>query len=64
MVAGLLISAGLNRLLASLLFGVGSLDVQSHLLVFVALLGAAILAIALPAIRATRVDPMVALRDE
>ena len=63
LIAGLLVSAGLNRLLASLLFGVGSLDVQSHLLVLAVLLGAAILAIALPAIRATRVDPIVALRD-
>ena len=64
LIAGLLLSAGLNRLLASLLYGVGSLDVQSHVLVLVVLLGAAISAIALPAIRATRVDPIVALRDE
>ena len=64
MSAGLLVSVVLNRLLASLLFGVGSLDVQSHLLVFVVLLGAATLAVALPALRATRVDPIVALRDE
>jgi ABC-type antimicrobial peptide transport system permease subunit len=38
--------------------------VQSHVLVLVVLLGAVISAIALPAIRATRVDLIVALRDE
>lgn len=57
LIAGLLLSAGL-------LYGIGSLEVQSHVLVLVVLLGAAISAIALPAIRATRVDPIVALRDE
>ena len=64
LIAGLLVSAGLNRLLESLLFGVGSLDVQSQLLVLVVLLGSSMLAVAIPAIRATRVDPIVALRDE
>ena len=61
---GLLLSAGLNRLLANLLFGIGSLDLASHMIVFLALVLAATLATAMPAIRAARVDPIVALRDE
>lgn len=59
--AGALLAA---RALTSLLFGVKATDVPTFLGVcfFLALLG--LLACAVPAFRATRVDPLVALRNE
>ena len=53
-----------GRLLASLLFGVGASDVPTLGIVGIVLAGAALLACWLPARRATRVDPMVALRND
>ena len=61
---GLTAAAGLTRLMASLLFGVSPLDPVTFGAVAVALSAVALLASWLPARRAARVDPVVALRFE
>ena len=63
-VLGLGGAAALTRLMGSLLFGVGALDVPTYALGAVSLFGAAALAAYLPARRVTRVDPMQALKRE
>jgi putative ABC transport system permease protein len=60
-IAGALASV---RLLTSMLHGVRSTDRVTFGATCLLLTGAALLASYLPALRATRVDPMVALRDE
>jgi putative ABC transport system permease protein len=52
------------RALTSLLFGVKSTDLPTFVGVSVLLAGLALLACAVPALRATRVDPLVVLRSE
>ncbi|HXH50555.1 MAG TPA: ABC transporter permease, partial [Terriglobia bacterium] len=54
----------LTRFLASFLFGVAPRDPATFVLVSLALVAVSILACYIPARRATRVDPMVALRYE
>jgi putative ABC transport system permease protein len=61
---GLMGSLGLTRLLAGLLFGVSVTDPAIFILVPIILLAISVLAVILPARRATRVDPLVALRYE
>ena len=63
-VAGLLGAAALTRVMASLLFGVSTTDVMTFSIVPVILIVTALLATYIPALRATRVDPTVALREE
>jgi predicted permease len=62
--AGLLAAAALVQLMKTLLFGVSPLDPWTFLSVPFVLTAAAVLASYLPARRASRVDPMVALRYE
>ena len=61
---GLLGALGAGRALASLLYDVGSLDPGALLTAIIALAGVALVACWFPARRATRVDPIVALRYE
>jgi ABC-type antimicrobial peptide transport system permease subunit len=61
-VIGIAGAAGLTRLMSSMLFGVSALDWVTYLAVAVGLAGTALLASYLPAVRAARVDPSVALR--
>lgn len=63
-VVGLLGSWALTRFMKSLLFGVGATDLLTFSVVSVGLLVAAFVACYLPARRATKVDPLEALRYE
>jgi len=61
---GLIPAWGLARAMQSFVWGVKAADGAAFVGVPLLLIGAAALAIAIPAVRATRIDPVRALRHE
>jgi putative ABC transport system permease protein len=61
---GITVSLGLTRLIVGLLFGVSATDPLTFVSLGLCLAGVALLANYVPAHRASRVDPIVALRNE
>jgi ABC-type antimicrobial peptide transport system permease subunit len=63
-VCGLTVALALTRLMRSLLFEVSPIDPLTYAAVSVSLVAAAVLASYVPALRATAVSPVTALRAE
>jgi ABC-type antimicrobial peptide transport system permease subunit len=61
---GLVAAIVLTRVMSSVLLGIGSTDIVTFVTVSLAALLVALLACYIPARRATKVDPLIALRNE
>ena len=60
---GLLLALGTSRVVATMLFGIQPTDAPTYAAVLLVAVPLVILAAAVPAVRAARVDPMIALRE-
>jgi putative ABC transport system permease protein len=63
-VIGLVAAFGVTRVMKNMLFGLSSTDPLTFVAISLLLVAVALVASYLPALRATRVDPVVALRTE
>jgi putative ABC transport system permease protein len=63
-IAGLALSAALARVLSGMLYGVAATDIPTWGGVVIIVLSISVIASLLPAIRAARMDPAQALREE
>jgi putative ABC transport system permease protein len=63
-VSGAIGAALATRVLASLLYGVSPADALTWIVATLALVAAGVMASLIPAVRATRVDPVIAIRTE
>jgi len=61
---GLLASFALGRLVASMIYGVSTRDLATFFAVTLILIVVSLAASLIPALRATRIDPLAVLREE
>lgn len=64
LVAGLALSVAASRLIGSFLFGLTATDLSTYMVVFAGVLAIVVLAAAVPAWRAARIQPLESLRQE
>ena len=61
---GLIMALAVTRVMASLLFGISATDPATFVMIAMVLVAVAFLASYIPALRATKIDPMIALRAQ
>jgi predicted permease len=64
MAVGLVVSLAVSRVLSTMLFGLKATDLSTYVLVLLTVFPLILLAATAPAMRAARIDPIIALREE